>query len=103
MGNAFHALRVSPNKKLGQSIGNLIRDADNRADSTFHSSMLDELSANEEGLVNPKVSEIVAEANSLAAHASVPTDNVCGRKWTTQCPDGWSPLSTSCLSPPGYE
>jgi len=89
---------------LGQSIGNLIRDADNRADSNFHNSMLDELSANEEGLVNPKVSEVVAQANSLAAHALVPTDNVCGRKWTAQCPDGWSPLSTSaCLAPLGYE
>lgn len=95
---------MSPNMKLGQSIGNLIHDADSKGDAAFHSSLMNELSANDEALVNPKVTEVVAQANSLAAHASVPTDSVCVRKWANTCPDGWAALSSgACLAPSGYE
>merc|ERR1712032_688860 len=67
-------------------------------------SMMSDLGATDEGLVNPKVSEIVAQANSLAAHATMPGDSVCARKWSSECPDGWTALPNSaCLAPAGYE
>jgi len=104
---ALDFLRASPDRELGQHIGELVRDVGKRAAagerSTFHASVVDVINSAEEGLVNPAVSEVVAEANSLAAHALIQPDPMCNRNWSQPCPDGWSLQGRdACLASSSY-
>ena len=109
----LHRASVDPNERLGQDIGETLREAgaqtaadashNNGGHSAFQESMLHQLSSDQDVLVNPKVSEVIAETNNIAAHQTVPSDNVCRRNWAQPCPDGWSRLGENCLAPPSYE
>lgn len=64
--------------------------------------LADELSANEEVLVNPVASKVIAKANSEAASEIVPSDVLCPRAWSSPCPDGWKSLGATCQAPDSY-
>lgn len=54
-------------------------------------------------LVNPAVSEVIAQANAAAQHKQMdPAPDACVRNWAVSCPDGWSASGSTCSAPAGY-
>jgi CPW-WPC domain-containing protein len=105
--------RGDPNRELGQSVGGLIHKSDEQLAANvqrgepvppaYQASLADSLSTNQEVLVNPNVSEAIAQANSMAAHDTLPKDLLCSRSWEKPCPDGWASVGTSCAAPASYQ
>lgn len=104
--------RGDPNRELGQTVGGLIRESDqqlaanagrgNAVSPAYHPSLANSLSADQEVLVNAKVSEAIAQANSAAAREILPADSFCERNWARLCPDGWAMVGASCVAPTSY-
>lgn len=93
--------------KLGEEMGELLRKVDKRTvgggSSEFRASMVNAMHFDENGITNPAVSQVVSEANNMAARDVVPTDGLCVRNWSRPCPDGWSLQGRDeCLSPSAY-
>lgn len=98
---------LDPNRQLGVDIGGLIRNVSSEvaADSshTYPKGLVDALGSDEEVLVNPRVSEVVARANSLASHERIDRDGFCVRDWSQPCPAGWLRLGRfECKAPTSY-
>jgi len=102
--------QADPNAQLGLRVGGLLAQA-NRAVSVeasggragLYAGLVERLQDDQEGLVNPNVSQVVERANSVAMREVVPRDPLCSRNWTRLCPDGWVQRGRAyCSAPAAY-
>ena len=107
-------LRAAGKSEVAESIGDAVKNIDRlyashfnhggpQETSAFGESIAAGLSSQESVLVNPEVSRVVAEGNSLAAAKIVDDRGACKRNFDAPCPSGWLQLgSAHCAAPASY-
>ena len=108
------SLRTSADNHVAESIGDAIKIIDRQyashiehggpgETSTFGQTIAAQLQSQEQVLVNPEVSRVVAEGNALAAMKVVDDNDTCNRNWKAPCPTGWLQVGNShCSAPASY-
>jgi len=98
------------NKELGWKIGEMVHAVDiavgadsshGRGDAMLHG-FQNQIFQDNEVLVNPRVSEVVAQANKMNED-NVENDYICKRNWSRNCLDGWGASGDLCQAPTEYE
>ena len=107
-------LRAAGDSQLAESIGDVIKGIDRQYESHFNhggpgeaspfgQSIAAELQSQENVLVNPEVSRVIAEGNALAATHLVDEKGTCSRNCEAPCPSGWLQVgSAHCAAPASY-
>ena len=108
------SLRAVGKSEVAESIGDAVKNIDRlyashfnhggpQETSAFGESIATALQSEESVLVNPEVSRVVAEGNSLAAAKSFDDKDTCNRNLKAPCPSGWLQVgSAHCAAPAFY-
>lgn len=107
-------LRAAGKNEVAESIGDAVKNIDRlyashlnhggpQETSAFGESIAAGLRSQESVLVNPEVSRVIAEGNSLAAAKTVDDSDICTRNFDAPCPSGWLQVgSAHCAAPASY-
>ena len=107
-------LRAAGKSEVAESIGDAVKGIDRlyashfnhggpQETSAFGESIAAGLLSQESVLVNPEVSRVVADGNSLAAAKMVDDEDTCERNLEAPCPNGWLQVgSAHCAAPVSY-